>query len=130
MLPPAVVIYGPDDLVRALAPGRRLTLLSAPGAALFAGCGWWVALAARGRALAPDLVAADILDCADAPARALAALRLGQRIVVLDKQTTAFGAVAAAASGLGAVVLDQRPPALDMATRDARRRLEAWLGSA
>ncbi|HKM65316.1 MAG TPA: hypothetical protein VJY39_22780 [Acidisphaera sp.] len=111
-----------------LAPGRRLTLLSAPGAALFAGCAWWRAMVARGQALAPGLIAADILDCADAPARALEALRLGQRMLVLDPGVTSFASVVAAADGV-AVVLDRRPPALDMAAPAANRGLQAWLGS-
>ena len=42
--PPAVIVHGLDDARAALAPGRPVTLLSAPGAALYAGCGWWRAL--------------------------------------------------------------------------------------
>jgi hypothetical protein len=127
MLPPAVVVHGANDLARILAPGRRLTLLSARGAALFAGCGWWIALAGRARALAPELIAADVLDCADSPARALGALRLGQRMLILDPDAPSRTAVCEAASSLGAVVLEHRPPALDMAERGADRRLGACL---
>lgn len=42
--PPAVIVHGLDNARTALAPGRPVTLLSAPGAALYAGCGWWRAL--------------------------------------------------------------------------------------
>ena len=89
-----------------------------------------MAVAKRGRSLAPDLIAADILDCADAPARALEALRLGQRVLVLDPGVTSFASVLAAAAGTGAVVLDRRPAALDMAGRNAKRKLAEWLDCA
>jgi hypothetical protein len=68
----------------------------------------------------------DILDCAAAPGTAMAALRIGQRRIVLDPGP-AFTAVSAAAATLGAVVLDARPAALDMGERGAERRLAAWL---
>jgi hypothetical protein len=105
-----------------------LTLLSAPGAAVFAGPGWWVALMDLARARYPALVAADLLDCGDAPGLALAALRLGQRALILDPACPAFPAVAATAAGLHAQVVGVRPPALDLAVHGAERRLDAWLG--
>jgi len=118
--PPAVVVHGLRDARAALAPGLPVTLLSARGAAAYAGCGWWRALMqAAGAAI-------DILDCAGAPGYAMAALRIGQRCVILDPGP-AFAAVSAAASLLGAVVLDARPAALDLADRGAERRLRAWL---
>ena len=46
--------------------GVPVTLLSAPGAALFAGCGWWRALVEQARAEFADVAIDDILDCADA----------------------------------------------------------------
>src|SRR5271166_1827472 len=81
---PAVVIHGLPDTRTVLACGRPVTLLSAPGAALFAGCGWWRALIERARAEHPGLPIDDILDCADAPGLALGALRIGLRRIVLD----------------------------------------------
>src|SRR5689334_18677107 len=44
---PAVVIHGLADARTVLAAGSPVTFLSAPGAALFAGCGWWRALIER-----------------------------------------------------------------------------------
>lgn len=125
---PAVIVHGMADALRALAPGRRLTLLSAPGAALFAGCAWWRDLATAARDAAPGLVAADILDCADATGRALAALRIGQRAIVLWPDAPGRDSALAAARSLGADVLAAPPPALDMAAADAAVRLPAWLG--
>ncbi|MGD0431578.1 MAG: hypothetical protein ABSA58_10855 [Acetobacteraceae bacterium] len=76
---PAVIVYGLDDAVAALAKAAAakgaaakgaadrtgVTLLSAPGAALHAGCGWWRALVAEARAAHPEVPCTDILDCAD-----------------------------------------------------------------
>jgi hypothetical protein len=119
--PPAVVVHGLSDARAALRPGLPVTLLSARGAALNAGCGWWRALVAA--AAAPH----DILDCADAPGHAMAALRIGQQTLVLDAACPGFAAVAAAAATVGAFVLAEPPAALDLAERGAERRLLAWL---
>jgi hypothetical protein len=118
--PPAVVVHGLGHARAAMAPGLPVTLLSARGAAVYAGCGWWRALMAAAGA------EFDILDCAAAPGYAMAALRIGQRRIVLDPGP-AFAAVSAAAATLGAVVLDARPVALDLGERGAERRLRAWL---
>ena len=73
------------DARAVLAIGRSVTLLSAPGAALFAGCGWWRAVIERARGEFPGVPIDDILDCADAPGLALGALRIGQRRLVLAR---------------------------------------------
>ena len=125
-LPPAVVVHGFLDARAALRPGRPVTLLSAPGAACYAGCGWWRALVARALAEA-GRDAPDVLDCADAPGRAVEALRSGCRRLVLDPDVPAFADVAARAAALDAAVLPVRPPALDLALPGAQRRLDAWL---
>ena len=120
--PPAIVIHGLPDLRLATAPGLPVTLLSGPGAAIYAGCGWWRALMALGAGGNPD-----VLDCADAPGRAMEALRAGCRLLVLDPAVPAWSLVAARAEVVGASVLAQRPPALDLAQRGAARRLQSWL---
>ena len=122
-----MVVHGAADVARACAPGLPLTLLSAPGAAIFAGPGWWLALARLARARHDALITTDILDCADAPGLALAALRLGQRSLILDPATPAFAAVAATAARLGAHLHSIRPPSLDLAEPNADRRLHDWL---
>jgi hypothetical protein len=125
----AVVVHGLSDAQAALRPGLPVALLSAPGAALFGGCLWWRELVAAARAAAPRTPAQDILDCADAPGRAMAALRMGQPLLVLDPACPGYGAVAGAAAALGARVLAERPPAIDLASPGARRRLARWLGA-
>ena len=126
LLPPAVVVHGLGDARAALRTGRPVTLLSGPGAASNAGCGWWRALVAQALAEA-GRDAPDVLDCADAPGRAVEALRAGCLRLVLDPCVPAFADVAARAAGLGAAVLPVRPPALDLAEPGARRRLDGWL---
>lgn len=131
MIPyPAVTVHGLAQAVTALAQGRPVALLSGRGAALYAGCGWWREVVAAARAVHPDVPMLDILDCAEAPGRAMEALRIGQTFLVLDPDCPAFPAVAAAAESLGATVLRARPPALDLANPGAVRRLTAWLAAA
>ncbi len=83
----SIIVHGLDDAVAALAEarsaGHAVTLLSAPGAALYAGCGWWRALVEAARSRHPDVSCTDILDCADATGHALAALRIGVTRLVL-----------------------------------------------
>jgi hypothetical protein len=126
---PAVTVHGLEHALAALACGRGVTLLSAPGAACYAGCGWWRALVERARTRHPETEAADILDCGDAAGRALEALRIGQKTLILDAACTAYAAVVAAAAECGATLLDQRPESLDLAEPGALRRLAEWLGT-
>jgi hypothetical protein len=125
---PAVVVHGLDTAEAALRPGLPVTLLSAPGAALYAGAAWWLALVAAARAACPATEVTDMLDCGDAPGYAMSALRLGQSVLILDPACPGFAAVSAAAATMNATVLPSRPPALDLAVSGAERRLIAWLG--
>ncbi len=120
---PAVIIHGLDDAKAALAPGCCVTLLSAPGAAGYGGGLWWAALMR-----AAGVEGLSLLDCGDAPGRAVEALKLGLPGLVLSCETAVFAAVSEIAAAQGAVLLAQAPPALDMAERGAQRRLLDWLG--
>lgn len=125
-LPPAVMVHGLEHARAALAQGLPVTLLSAPSAGAYAGVGWWralVTLAADGGTAPPD-----ILDCGEATGRALEALRAGQRLLVVRAEPALFGNIAERAAQLGAAVLPEAPPALDLARRGALRELDAWLG--
>ncbi len=121
-LPQAVVVHGVEHARLALGLQRPVTLLSAPGAALGAGCGWWRTVMAAAGSTGPD-----VLDCADAPGRALEALSVGCRWIVL-LPCPAWASVAERAASMGADVLRSRPEALDLGERGAARRIEAWLG--
>jgi hypothetical protein len=120
--PPAVIVHSLADARLAISRHLPVTLLSAPGAAVYAGCAWWRALIA---AVATD--PPNFLDCADAPGRAVEALGLGLSGIILDCAPVLFAAVTAIAKAQRAVVLEAAPPALDLALPGAERRLDAWL---
>jgi hypothetical protein len=124
---PAVIVHGVADAKAALTPGLPVTLLSAPGAALFAGCLWWREVIASARAAWPETPATDILDCADGSGMAMGALRSGVCRLILWPDAPGWAGVSAIAERQGGFVLPEAPPALDMAQRNAVRRLDAWL---
>ena len=124
-LPPAVVVHGLPHVQQAVALGQPVTLLSGRGAALYAGCGWWRALMSLGAGGNPD-----ILDCADAAGRAMEALRAGCRLIVLDPALPSWPIVSARARAAGAILLADRPAALDLAQPSAHRQLKHWLAPA
>ena len=121
-LPPAVVVHGLAQAIAVLAESLPVTLLSAPGAGAYAGIGWWRALVTQARAAHPRTQCRDVLDCAEAPGYAMAAIRLGQTTLVLNPACPAFARIATLAT-----VLPVRPPALDLAEPGAAGRLRAWL---
>ena len=112
---PAVIVHGLGDataaLARAAAAGAPVTLLSAPGAAFHAGCGWWRAMTGAAKAQYPNVPCIDILDCADGTGQALAALRLGVTRLVLWPDAPGRDAVVAIADSMGGFVLAAAPPA-------------------
>ena len=115
---PAAIVHGLGDAVAALARGEPVTLISAPGAALHAGCGWWQTLIEAARAAYPDVPCIGILDCADATGQALAALRIGVTRLVLWPEAPGRDAVVAIAAAAGGFVLPAAPPV----NGDKRRR--------
>jgi hypothetical protein len=122
-LAPAAIAHGLAHAKAALSFGRPVTLLSAPGAGLAGGAGWWQAVIRAARAAYPATPCQDILDCADAPGMAMAALRLQQRLLVLSESTPGFAAVARAAAIQGALVLPRAPEGLNLALRSHFYRL-------
>jgi hypothetical protein len=119
--PPATIVHGLPHIALALAQNRPVTLLSAPGAALYAGGGWWAALLAAANFTGPAF-----LDCANAPGRAWEGLKLGLPGIILAP-CPAWAQVAEYAAAQGAALLPAAPPALNLATPGAARKLEAWL---
>jgi hypothetical protein len=124
---PAVVGHGLADARSVLARGAPVTLISAPGAALYAGCLWWRQMVAHARRQYPSTPAIDVLDCADGSGQALAALRIGQQFIVLAADAPGWHEVAVIAAERGGAVWATRPPALDLATRGASRHLSVHL---
>lgn len=127
----AVIVHGLDDaraaLTAAAATGCGVTLLSAPGAAGYAGFGWWRALVAAAREAVPGVPVEDVLDCDDLAGIAVEALHAGCRAIVFTGPEGQAAQLAALAAVCGARMLREPPPALDLALPGARRRLAAWL---
>ena len=124
-LSPAVIVHGLGMAQLALETARvcerPITLLSSHGAGAYAGVGWWRAMVQQAGA------DADILDCGEAPGRALEALRAGQKLIVLRADPRIWDDIAERAARCGGMLFAQAPPALDMAEPNAARRLPAWL---
>ncbi len=132
----AVVIHGHAHGLAALEAARgaraqgsaaQLVLLSAPGAASFLGAGWWLALMEMLGSQIAACEAAQCLDCGAAAGRAMEALRLGLRWLILAAECPHYAAVSSRAAALGASLQSARPAALDLAERGAERRLRGWL---
>jgi hypothetical protein len=124
---PAVIVHGLADIRDALSVGAPVTLLSAPGAAIFAGCLWWREVVRSGCSAFPQTPAIDVLDCADASGMAMAALRSDVVRLVLWPAAPGWSSVVRIAEDLGGFVQARSPVALDLADRGARRRLDGWL---
>jgi hypothetical protein len=120
-----VIVHGLAHARAALAPALPVTLLSAPGAAIYAGAGWWLALMAQ--AAAPYAPPPHILDCGSAPGRALEAVRAGQKRLILRAPVAILSEVSILAAAEGAIVLAVPPASLDLAQPGASRGLTAWL---
>ena len=120
-LPPAVMIHGLGQARLALRLGRPVTLLSAAGAASNWGCSWWGSLLAAAAHNGPAL-----LDCGAAPGRAVEALALGLRGIVLAPCPT-WAEVAALARQNQALLLAAPPEALDLGQKQRESALIAWL---
>lgn len=91
-----------------------VTLLSAPGAAAYAGAGWFRALADEAAAQFPDVEMTPILDCAAAAGDALAALREGVRVIRFSGGRRVNAKIVDIAHQMGASVITRRPRALDL----------------
>lgn len=116
----AVIIHSLDHARAAMEAASALevpvTLLSAPGAAGYAGARWFLSVIARARAEHPEVEAAAVLDCGDEPGRALGALREGCEAVRFTGPAKIAAKIAAIAEQSGAAVYGQRDaaPALDL----------------
>lgn len=130
-LPPAVVFHGLADAKAALgaaaALGVPVTLLSAPGAASYAGPGWFRAVVEQAKAAYPEAEVTALLDCSDRPGHALAALREGVTAIRFSGRTA--GKIEDIAAEYGARVMRDRPEALDLheVSGDPVAACRAWL---
>jgi fructose/tagatose bisphosphate aldolase len=100
-------------------------LLSADGAAAYAGPSWFAHLIDDAHTRFPEVTVVGVLDCGDQPGLAMAALRDGFSIVRFDGPT--FDKIANIAAQLDAQALQHRPKCL---TLDNLRQDSAILCSA
>lgn len=122
LLPPAVMVHGLMQAKRACAAGLPVTLLSAPDAARAWGCLWWLHLLEAAGHKGPAF-----LDCGASPGRAVEALTLGLRFIVLSP-CAAWAEVETLARQSRAMLLPTAPKSLDLGQKQTEDRLTTWLG--
>ncbi|KAA0683416.1 hypothetical protein [Roseomonas genomospecies 6] len=106
-----------------------LLLVSAPGAAAYAGAGWFRAITDRASALYPEVAPMAVLDCADRPGDVLAALSAGMAALLFTGRADIAARLADIAARSGARLLTGLPEPLDLrGVRDPRRACREWLG--
>jgi fructose/tagatose bisphosphate aldolase len=128
----AVVVHSLSHALAALsaaaALGVPVTLMSGPGAAGYAGPDWFLAVLRQARARHPGVDVTAILDCAEAPGRALAALRRGAKAIRLGGSAKARARVAAIALAMGARLDDTDYALLNLgAEADPERAVRKFL---
>lgn len=84
--------------------GRPLLIRSAPGAAGYAGCGWFLAILAHARDSVPEADIEGLLDCGDDAAAAIEAMRAGTERIAFHGGERSRANVESIARALGATV--------------------------
>lgn len=108
--PASFIIHDLQHAITALKVAEQLDipviLISAPGAARAGGAGWWRALIAQARAAVPAATATtSILDCADEPGTALAAIREGVEAIAISVPDPGFERLVDIAGQSGVAIL-------------------------
>lgn len=129
---PVIIVHDAEQAAAALtaaaATGSAVILASAPGAAGYAGAGWWTALVARARKRVPGAGGQSVLDCGDAAGLALAALRQGVTAIAVSSSLPSYPALAEIAARRGSRLVDLNRPTLDLAgVQDAVRTSRDFL---
>lgn len=130
---PQIVVYALADACAALAAAVALdvavTLVSPPGAAAFAGPGWFRELAAQARDAVPGARFDSVLDCGGAAGHALAAIREGVAAISFDGPDTVRAKIADIAAQAGCALVDiDYETALDLdGVADAAAACREWL---
>ncbi len=129
----AVIIHDLDHARAALAAAaefdRPVTLVSAPGAAGYAGTAWFLKVVALAAADHPGAKWDAVLDCADKPGDVLAALRQGAKAVRYTGSKATAAKLAAIAERYGARLETGRLKAFDLrGETDPRATCRPWFG--
>lgn len=117
---PVLVVHSLSHAVAALTAaaeaGRSIVLLSAPGAGLYAGPGWWQALIEAAHVAVPESRCTAILDCADDAGAVQGAIRAAVEAIVFTGRADIAERLADIAGQRGIEVVTERPAAtLDLA---------------
>jgi hypothetical protein len=128
----AILIHNARDAHAAVAAAAALhvpvTLLSAPGAAGYAGAGYFRALIEDVEARHPDVVVTGVLDCGSAPGHVMGALRAGIRHLRFSGDDAVAAKLRAIAQAQGAALITGDIAALDLARiEDADTACRTWL---
>ena len=135
---PAVMIHELAHAVAALEAAHRygtpVTLVSAPGAVRTGGAGWWRELIEQARGQVPDADSRSLLDCANEPGMALAAIREGVEAVTITGNADMLRRVGDIARQSGVALHTPAPADLDLAhsrnpVADCENLLEIWARS-
>ncbi|HEX9769360.1 MAG TPA: hypothetical protein VGA50_09330 [Kiloniellales bacterium] len=130
----AIIIHDLEHARAALAAAaefdRTVTLVSAPGAAGYAGAAWFLRVVALAAADHPGAKWDAVLDCADQAGHVLAALRLGAKAVRYTGAKAPAAKLAAIAERSGARLETGRLKALDLrAETDPWAACRSWIGA-
>ena len=101
-------------LAAAAALGVPVTIVSAPGAAAYAGPGWFQEVVAQAAAQVPQADCQAVIDCGERPGDVLLALRLGLERVRFTGKKAVAEKLAAIAEQQGATLITGRLEALDL----------------
>jgi fructose/tagatose bisphosphate aldolase len=128
----AIIIHSLEQARAALAAAATLRvpaeLVSAKGAAGYAGPMWFRDVVRAASAEFPQVRVTAVLDCGDAPGYALAALRAGVRAIRVSCGRTVHAKIAAIAKQYGAVLRDGNGAALDLLNEnDPAAACRRWL---
>jgi hypothetical protein len=131
--PRAVTVHGLADALAAVeaaaSAGRPVVLVSAPGAAAYAGAGWFKALVALARERWPEANVTAMLDCGDRAELVQGALRAGLADLVFTGPAAVAARLADIAGQQGARLHRSRPRSLEIGDPGgALAACRAWLG--
>jgi hypothetical protein len=126
-------VHGLADALAALEAaaslGRPVILVSAPGAAAYAGAGWFKALVALARQRWPEAGVTAMLDCGDRAELVQGALRAGLADLVFTGPAGVAARLADIAGQQGARLHRSRPQSLEIADPGgALAACRVWLG--
>jgi len=128
----AIIVHSLDHALTAAAAAAELgvpvTIASAPGAAAYLGAPWFRELLGLVAAAHPDVAMTGILDCADRPGHALAAVRAGLGRVRFTGRRATAEKLRAIAAATGAEIVTGRLSTLDLLDQaDPASACRAWL---